>query len=66
MFSKKMIMSIWILGVAFTISIFIGLSGSAAMAECENDNEFTREFLLDDCKFMPNGYKSIFYPQALL
>jgi hypothetical protein len=50
----------------FAVSIFIGLSGSNAMAEdgdwnlCGNNDEFTTDFRLEDCKFKAMGINPYF------
>jgi hypothetical protein len=55
-----------VLGVVFAVSIFIGLSGSIAMAEdddwdqCGTNDQFTTEFLLEDCKFKNKGINPYF------
>lgn len=50
MYSKKISrFEILFLGVVFAVFICIGLSGDTAMAQCQNDDEFTTEFYLDDC-----------------
>jgi hypothetical protein len=60
MFLKKMIMSARVIVIAFTISI-LGLAGSTAIAqECPDDDEFTTDFLLEDCKFIPTGINPYF------
>ena len=67
MYSKKMFMSaVSVLGLVFAMSIFIGLFGSNAMAEdgdwnlCDNNDEFTTDFRLEDCKFKTRGINPYF------
>lgn len=61
MFSRKMLtFAISVIGVVFAVSICIGLSGSTAMAECKNDDNFTREFRLQDCNFRAWGNNPYF------
>jgi hypothetical protein len=45
MFAKKF----YVLRVALVVSMCIGLSGGIAFAECDNDDEFTADFRLQDC-----------------
>ncbi|RJP92396.1 MAG: hypothetical protein C4518_07015 [Desulfobacteraceae bacterium] len=60
MFSTKSIVSILAISVALVIGL--GLTGSGmALAQCDNDNEFTRDFRLQDCKcFKPFGVNPYF------
>ena len=78
MFSKILSRSaVSVLGFVFALSICIGLSGNTAIAEnppgfddlpdvCGNNDEFTTEFRLEDCKFKNKGSKSLFHPQTRL
>jgi hypothetical protein len=55
-----------VLGFVFVTAIFIGFSGSAVMAEdggwdlCGNNDEFTTEFRLEDCRFLTKGENPFF------
>jgi len=56
MLSKKMLLSaISVLGVALAVSIGIGLTAGIAEAQCPDDDEFTTDFRLKECKFMTKG-----------
>ena len=48
------------LGLTFVVVTFLGFAGSAAMAQCEDDDEFTTEFMLEDCKFNAQGSNPFF------
>ena len=68
MFSKKMLRSATlVLGVLFAVSIGIGLSGSIAMAEddgwdqCGNNDQFTTEFRLQDCRYFKTIGKNPYF-----
>ena len=72
MFSKKMSRSaVLVLGFVFALSICIGLSANIALAEnppgfpdlpdeCGNNDEFTTDFRLEDCKFKTKGINPYF------
>jgi len=72
MFSKTLSRSaVSVLGFVFVMSIFIGLSGNIARAEnplgfpdlpdvCGNNDEFTTDFRLEDCKFKTKGINPYF------
>lgn len=72
MFSKTLSRSaVSVLGFVFVMSIFIGLSGNIARAEnppgfsdlpdvCENNDEFTTDFRIEDCKFKTKGINPYF------
>jgi len=61
MFSKKMLMSaISVLGLVFALSLCIGFSGGIAIAACLDDEEFTTDFRLEDCKFKDKGENPYF------
>jgi len=49
MFSTKSVISVLVVAVAMVM--VLGLTGSrVALAECDNDSEFTRDFRLQDCR----------------
>jgi hypothetical protein len=67
MFSKTLSRSaVSVLGFVFVMFIFIGLSGSIAMADdggwdlCGDNADFTTEFRLEDCKFKTKGINPFF------
>ena len=75
MFSKVLSKSVVsVLGVVFALSICIGFSGGIAMAQdgecvpgegpvgdlCCNNEEFTTDFRLEDCKFKTRGINPYF------
>ena len=66
MFSKVLSRSaVSVLGVVFAVSLCIGLSGSIALAEdppdlCGNNDEFTTDYRLEDCKFKDKGENPYF------
>lgn len=68
MFTKRTLMSAsWVAGLVFAVSIFIGLSGGLAMAGepvepdlCGNNDEFTTDFRLEDCRFKTTGENPYF------
>lgn len=69
MFSKRMLRSaISVSGVVFAVVIFIGLSVSISMAvdipdelnKCGDNEDFTTEFRLEDCKFKAEGSNPYF------
>ena len=67
MFSKTLSRSaVSVLGFVFVMFIFIGLSGSIAMANdggwdlCGDNADFTTEFRLEDCKFKTKGINPFF------
>lgn len=72
MFSKILSRSsVLVLGLVFALSICIGLSGNIAIAEnppgfpnlpdgCGNNEEFTTEFRLEDCRFITRGINPFF------
>ena len=55
-----------ILGFLFVMSVLIGLSGSIALADdgdwdqCGNNEEFTTDFRLEDCRFKTRGVNPYF------
>lgn len=49
MYSRKSVISILVFSVAMVMILGLGGSG-IALAECDNDAEFTRDFRLKDCK----------------
>lgn len=62
MFSKKMLrFAVSLLGVVFAVSIFIGLFGGIAMAACPDDDEFTSEFRLQDCRYFKTIGKNPYF-----
>ncbi|MBW2711602.1 MAG: hypothetical protein JRC58_06880 [Deltaproteobacteria bacterium] len=66
MFSKTLSRSaVSVLGWVFFFSLCIGLSGNIALAEdpldlCGNNDEFTTDFRLEDCKFKDKGENPYF------
>lgn len=67
MFSRKALMSaVLVSGIVFAVSIFTGLPGGVAMAEeddwnlCGNNDEFTRDFRIEDCRFKTRGENPYF------
>ena len=68
MFLKKTLMSAsWVIGIVFAVSIIIGLSGNITMAGdvvkpdlCGNNDEYTSDFRLGDCKFKTVGQNPFF------
>lgn len=68
MFSKKTLMSAsWVSGIVFAVSIFIWLSGGIAMGGepvkpdgCGNNDKFTTDFRLEDCRFRTKGENPYF------
>ena len=72
MYLKQKAMSkVSVLGFVFALFICIGLSGNNALAEnppgfpdlpdgCENNDEFTTDFRLEDCKFKTRGINAYF------
>jgi hypothetical protein len=68
MLSKKTLMSAsWVIGIVFAVSIIIGLSGNITMAGgvvepdlCGNNDEYTSDFRLGDCKFKTVGQNPFF------
>lgn len=72
MYSKLLLRyGVSVLGFVFVLSICIGLSAKIATAEnppgfpdlpdvCENNDEFTTEFRLEDCKFKDKGVNPYF------
>jgi len=61
MFAIKMLtFAISVIGVVFAVSVCIGLSGSIAMAQCPDDDEFTTDFRLDKCRFVTWGNNPYF------
>ena len=70
MFSKKMLtFAISVLGIVFAVAIFIGLSGNIAIAGdppefpdlCGNNDEFTTEFRLRDCRYFKTIGKNPYF-----
>ena len=49
-----------ILELAFVLAVFLGFTGGAAMAACPDDDEFTTDFALDECRFKANGSNRFF------
>jgi hypothetical protein len=67
MFEKVLSKSaVLVLGVAFVVSLGIGLTGANAqdadcnLFGCDNDCEFTMDFRLEDCKFKTRGVNPFF------
>ena len=65
MFTKRTLMSAsWVSGLVFAVSVFIGVSGSIAMDVtpdlCGNNEEFTTDFRLEDCRFKTMGENPYF------
>lgn len=52
--------AITISGIAFAVSLLIGLSAGIALAECDDDGEFTTDFRFEDCKFKDTGRNPYF------
>ncbi len=48
------------LGLATALVVLIGLAGGGATAACPDDDEFTTDFALDECKFKANGSNRFF------
>jgi hypothetical protein len=49
-----------IVGLALALTMAIGFIGSTAAAECPDDDEFTTDFRLQDCKFKTRGSNPFF------
>ena len=67
MYSKTLLKSaVSVLGVVFALSICIGLTGGIAMADdddwnqCGNNDEFTKDFRWEECKFTDKGENPYF------
>ena len=42
------------LGSAFVLGVFVWFVGGVALAQCPDDDEFTTDFRLEDCRFKAN------------
>ena len=61
MFTKKTRnITILAIGIVFAVSVCIGLSGSIAMADCPDDDEFTTDFRMEKCNFRASGKNPYF------
>ncbi len=68
MFLKRsLIAAILFMGIIFAVFIFIDLSSDVALAQegefpnnCGNNDEFTQDFLIDNCQFKARGYNPYF------
>jgi len=65
MFSRKSLTAaISVFGIVFAVSVFIGFSGNMAIAQipdaCGDNDKFTTDFLIDNCKFKTKGYNPYF------
>ena len=46
--------------IAFVLAAFVAFGGSAVIAQCPDDEEFTTDFRLQDCKFKHKGDNPFF------
>ena len=65
MLSKTMSRStVSVLGIILAVTLFVGFSGNMAIAvvpdTCGNNEEFTTDFLIDECKFKTKGRNPYF------
>jgi len=61
MSSKRYFKSVaFFAGVLLVVAMCLGMSGNIASAECPDDEEFTKDFRLENCKFRARGINPYF------